>query len=88
MELLNKFLIISIFYDDIAASVSGHRDIAIELLQRGADINAQDKDGKTATMLAVLNNHHALLEVLLKKRADLTMKNEVQRKFFIIIQDR
>ncbi|XP_060595166.1 fibronectin type 3 and ankyrin repeat domains protein 1-like isoform X2 [Ruditapes philippinarum] len=58
------------------ASVSGHRDIGVSLLQNHADINAQDRDGKTALMLSILNGHQALLEVLLKKNADIKLKNE------------
>ncbi|XP_053407058.1 fibronectin type 3 and ankyrin repeat domains 1 protein-like isoform X2 [Mercenaria mercenaria] len=58
------------------ASVTGHRDIGLSLLQNSADINAQDKDGKTALMLSILNGHQALLEVLLKKNADIKLKNE------------
>ncbi|KAL4231203.1 Fibronectin type 3 and ankyrin repeat domains protein 1 [Mactra antiquata] len=58
------------------ASVSGHRDIGLSLLQSGADINAQDKDGKTCLMITIINGHQALLEVLLKKNADLKLKNE------------
>jgi ankyrin repeat protein len=58
--------------------VSGHRDIGVSLLQNHADINAQDRDGKTALMLSILNGHQALLEVLLKKNADIKLKNEVK----------
>ena len=57
--------------------MSGHRDVGISLLQAGADINAQDKDGKTALMIAIINGHQALLDVLLKKNADIKLKNEV-----------
>jgi len=59
------------------ASVSGYRDVGVSLLQKGADINAQDRDGKTALMLTILNGHQALLEVLLKKNANIKLKNEV-----------
>ena len=61
-----------------SASVAGHRDIGISLLQNNADINAQDNDGKTALMLAIVNGHQALLEVLLKKNADIKVKNLVK----------
>ena len=64
-------------FPSIPASVSGHRDVGISLLQAGADINAQDKDGKTALMIAIINGHQALLDVLLKKNADIKLKNEV-----------
>ncbi|KAH3789094.1 fibronectin type 3 and ankyrin repeat domains protein 1-like isoform X2 [Dreissena polymorpha] len=58
------------------ASVSGHREIALSLLQNGAKIDAQDKDGKTALMIAIINGHQQLLEVLLKKNANIKLKNE------------
>ncbi|KAL5017563.1 hypothetical protein ScPMuIL_007152 [Solemya velum] len=58
------------------ASVSGSRDVALSLLMSDADINAQDKDGKTALMIAILNGHQSLMELLLKRKADLNVKNE------------
>lgn len=58
------------------ASVSGHRNIGLTLLQNGAEVNAQDKDGKTALMIAIVNGHLDLLEILLKKNADIKLKNE------------
>lgn len=69
----------NIWFTCISASVTGHRDIGVSLLQSGADINAQDKDGKTALMLSILNGHQALLEVLLKKNANVKLKNEVRQ---------
>ncbi|XP_052772405.1 fibronectin type 3 and ankyrin repeat domains 1 protein-like isoform X2 [Mya arenaria] len=64
------------------ASVSGHRDIGLSLLQAGADINAQDKDSKSALMIAIINGHQALLEVLLKKNANIKLKNEFGKTAF------
>lgn len=45
------------------------------LLKNGADVNAVDSDGKTALMIAVINGHQSLVEVLLNFNADLTVKN-------------
>lgn len=60
--------------------MSGSRDVALSLLMSDADINAQDKDGKTALMIAILNGHQSLMELLLKRKADLNVKNEVSVK--------
>lgn len=83
---MNKWVTRSMYI--FPASVSGHRDVGVSLLQKGADINAQDKDGKTALMITILNGHQALLEVLLKKNANIKLKNEVSlfnvKKYFSI----
>jgi ankyrin repeat protein len=49
------------------------------LLRAGADVNVRDKDGKTPLMIAVVNGHQPLVEVLLEGNADLTIKNDVSR---------
>ena len=61
----------------LSASVGGNRDVALALLMAGADINAQDKDGKTALMIAIINGHQPLVELLLKRNANMGVKNEV-----------
>ena len=43
----------------------------------GADINAQDRDGKTALMIGIINAHQPLVELLLKRNANIKVKNEV-----------
>ncbi|KAK3095975.1 hypothetical protein FSP39_021528 [Pinctada imbricata] len=58
------------------ASLSGNRSVALTLVQAGAKINTQDKDGKTALMVAIINGHQDLVELLLKKNADLSVTNE------------
>ena len=69
----HKYLDISVF----AAAVTGNRDVAHTVVRGGANINAKDKDGKTALMIAVVNGHQSLVELLLERDADLTVKNEV-----------
>ena len=61
----------------LSASVGGNRDVALALLMAGADINAQDRDGKTALMIAIINGHQPLVELLLKRNANMGVKNEV-----------
>ncbi|KAK6178034.1 hypothetical protein SNE40_012873 [Patella caerulea] len=58
------------------ASVGGNRDTGLTLLMNGADINAQDRDGKTTLMIAIINGNNALLELLLQRRADIGVRNE------------
>ena len=60
-----------------SASLTGNRRVALTLAQAGAEINKQDKDGKTALMVAIINGHQDLVEFLLKKNADLSVTNEV-----------
>ncbi|XP_022288625.2 fibronectin type 3 and ankyrin repeat domains 1 protein-like isoform X1 [Crassostrea virginica] len=57
------------------ASVNGNRNVALTLLVCGAEVNIQDKDGKTALMVAIINGHQDLVELLLQKNADITVKN-------------
>ena len=78
--LLSKETNIDHDYDYFSASVNGKRDVAYTLLSKGADINQQDKDGKTTLMIAIINGHLELVELLLKRNVDLTVKNEVTIK--------
>ena len=57
--------------------MGGNRDVALALLMAGADINAQDRDGKTALMIGIINAHQPLVELLLKRNANIKVKNEV-----------
>ncbi len=63
--------------DVYTASVTGNRKMAESMIRAGADINTRDKDGKTALMIAVVNGHQDLVDILLEKDADLYIKNEV-----------
>ena len=61
----------------LTAAVGGNKDVASLLLRNNADINARDKDGKTALMIAVVNGHQPLVEILLENKADISIQNEV-----------
>ncbi|KAG9346086.1 hypothetical protein JZ751_007904, partial [Albula glossodonta] len=58
------------------SAVGGNVAVASLLIKAGADVNARDKNGKTPLMVAVLNNHEKLVQLLLEKGADHHMKNE------------
>ncbi|XP_017568912.1 fibronectin type 3 and ankyrin repeat domains protein 1-like isoform X2 [Pygocentrus nattereri] len=58
------------------SALSGNAAVASHLIRAGTDVNVRDKDGKTPLMLAVLNNHEELVELLLDSGADHHVKNE------------
>lgn len=55
----------------------GNLEQVAEALERGDDVNAREKDGRTALMLAAANGHLPIIEMLLKMGAqpDLQDKN-------------
>jgi ankyrin repeat protein len=55
------------------AAKSGDAEVARALLQSGADINAKDRYGQTALMLAAHHGHEALVEALIGHGADLNV---------------
>ncbi|MBQ3456291.1 MAG: ankyrin repeat domain-containing protein, partial [Synergistaceae bacterium] len=48
----------------------------MEAINAGANINAQDNDGKTALMLIAENGHKEIVNVLIKAGADVNAKNK------------
>lgn len=55
------------------AAIAGDVVAARALLQSGADINALDRFGQTALMLAAHGGHEALVEALIAHGADLNV---------------
>lgn len=51
----------------------GDVEAARQLLDAGVDIDARDRHGQTALMLAAKRGHLALVELLIEKRADLNV---------------
>jgi len=47
-----------------------------ELINKGADIEAKNNDGKTSLMIASNNGHSEVVKLLLEKGADIEAKNE------------
>lgn len=58
----------------IVASQNGHLDVVQALLAREADVNAKDKDGKTALIRASQEGHLDITQALLAKGADVNAK--------------
>jgi ankyrin repeat protein len=56
----NEFLII--------ASENGHKEIVAFLLEKGIDVNQQDKYNETALMYASRNGHKEIVEILLQDK--------------------
>lgn len=54
------------------------------LIKNGAEIDLVDVDGKTALMIAVINGHQNLVELLLKHEADIKVKNAVSVRRIIV----
>lgn len=71
---------------DVTARVNGEsalhhlllagNDIVIRLLDRGADVDAQNKDGHTALMLAVFEKSEGLVKMLLERGANVNIQNK------------
>ncbi len=55
------------------AVTRGDVEAARRLMQEGEDVNARDRHGQTALMLAAHRGHRALLDLLIESGADLNV---------------
>ena len=46
------------------AAGNGHEEVVKLLLEKGADINAENRDGKNALMFAAENRHKEIVELI------------------------
>ena len=53
----------------------GHVEVVARLLDAGADVNQPSVDAKTALMGAAMNGHFAVVELLLSRGADKSLRN-------------
>jgi len=60
----------------IWATAGRHRDVVGVLLKAGADVNAKDKDGVTALMLAAQRGETEIVKMLVAEDADVNAKNK------------
>ncbi len=51
----------------------GEVQVVLDLLERGAEVNARDRYGQTALMLAAHAGHREIVEILISQRADLNI---------------
>lgn len=58
------------------ACLDGNTERVVSLLQAGADVNAEDEDGRTALMLVCREGHAECVEHLLKVGADVNTKDQ------------
>jgi ankyrin repeat protein len=60
------------------AAYNGHTTVVRRLLERGADLTAQNAEGRTALMFAATGSFPKTVEVLLKAGADPNVTGEVE----------
>ncbi|KTG39514.1 hypothetical protein cypCar_00044121, partial [Cyprinus carpio] len=60
----------------IVSVITGDTAAASLLITAGADVNVQDRNGKTPLMVAVLNNYEHLVKILLENGADPNIQNQ------------
>ena len=61
----------------MAATQCGHEDVAAQLIESGAEVNARLRTTRwTALMLAALNNHLHVVKLLLKHGASKEVRRE------------
>lgn len=58
-----------------AVSNDGHQDVLATVLEAGANVNAQDDDGRTPLHHAIDNNHVTSIKILLRYDARLDIPN-------------
>lgn len=59
-----------------AASLNASKEIADTLIKFGADVNAKDKEHKTALMISIINGNQPFLETLVERGANINFTND------------
>ncbi|CAG0911362.1 unnamed protein product, partial [Cyprideis torosa] len=63
-------------YDTTSLHQARSAETAELLIQKGAEVNAKDEDGRTPLFVATENNRHSVVEVLIANGADPNIANE------------
>ena len=67
-------------WDDASATAAnGHEAVVKLLLEKGAELEAKDSDGRTPLRRAAENGHEAVVKLLLEKDAELEAKDSFGR---------
>ncbi|WP_253701452.1 ankyrin repeat domain-containing protein [Bacillus sp. FJAT-27445] len=66
-----------------AAAEHGNVDEISRLIEKGANINAQDSNGKTPVMIATYNNDVAAAKILIDARADVDIRDNMKNNVFL-----
>ncbi|KAB2331582.1 hypothetical protein F7731_18590 [Cytobacillus depressus] len=67
----------------LQAAERGEVDTISKLIKKGANINAQDSKGRTATMIAAYNNDVETAKVLIKAGADVNIRDDMKNNPFL-----
>nr|WP_286672515.1 ankyrin repeat domain-containing protein [Cohnella hashimotonis] len=59
----------------IVSAEKGDVESVLKLLREGADINATDRDGRTAVLAATYNNRAEVVKALIEKGADINIRD-------------
>jgi ankyrin repeat protein len=65
------------------AAKRGEADIVKKLIENGADINAQNSNGQTATMIATYHNDFKTAKVLIEAGADVNIRDHMKNNPFL-----
>ncbi|MEH7342925.1 ankyrin repeat domain-containing protein [Bacillus sp. JJ1532] len=67
----------------LQAAEQGKADAISRLIKEGANINAQDSKGRTATMIATYNNDVETAKVFIKAGADVNIQDDMKNNPFL-----
>jgi ankyrin repeat protein len=65
------------------AAKLGETDTVLRLIKEGVNINAQDSNGQTATMIATYNNDVTTAKVLIEAGADVNIQDDIKNNPFL-----
>jgi ankyrin repeat protein len=68
----------------IEAARAGDVDAVESLIERGAEVDARDRDGETALIAAAYGNHVDVAGALVEAGADVNVKDETQQSAYLI----
>jgi uncharacterized protein len=67
----------------LKAAERGEDDTISKLIKKGANINAQDSKGRTATMIATYNQDENIAKILIEAGADVNIQDDMKNSPFL-----